>query len=201
MAPVISNYDNGQENQLSGQCEKACSTNYSTKYHSLRFNSMDSIVEKDSDGENKDDPGELVVEGLASGLDECDDPMCSACSVAHMSNFPDDKFPICTDERRYRYTNKCRPRMNQDLCTADDPCFISWPADDEWKWKSKDKACRPLPRRNYEGEFKEGRNSCKTKQGTCGYFGCDGRCKWSWPIDDEKKWKSDDRMCRCFDEL
>lgn len=26
MAAVISNYDNGLENELSGQCEKACST-------------------------------------------------------------------------------------------------------------------------------------------------------------------------------
>merc|ERR1712156_10446 len=179
-----------------------------TKFHGLRFNSKDSIIDKDddndddSDGDGDGDAGELVVEGLARSLDDCDDPMCSACSIAHMSNFPDDKFAICTDERRYKYTHQCRRRMNQDLCTEFDPCFISWPADDKAKGRSKDKACRPLPRRSYEGEFEEGKKSCRAdKHGTCGYFGCDGRCKQSWPIDDEKKWKSDDKMCRCFDEL
>lgn len=137
--------------------------------------------------------------GLASSLDECDNKNCTACHIAHYANTPTETFPICVDETVYRYTNQCKNWMNKDNCTADDPCFISWPADDPAKWRSDDKGCRPLPRHLYEGEFQEGRNECKRDtMGVCGEFGCVGECKWSWPIEDELKWKSPHRMCRCF---
>merc|ERR1712117_300847 len=84
--------------------------------------------DKDEDAEK--DEGEVVLEGMASSLSKCDYPMCSACSVAHMSNKPEEKFHICTDETQYTYRYKCRSRMSKELCNKDDLCFVSWPVDD-----------------------------------------------------------------------
>jgi hypothetical protein len=110
MATVISNFDNGLQNDLSGQCNADCSKNYNTKYTAFRFNSKDSIGDDSNDGDQDGDgdEGELVVEGVAPSIDMCSDNRnCSACHMAHMSNKPDDKFPVCTEERSFRYTNEC----------------------------------------------------------------------------------------------
>jgi len=104
MTTVISNFDNGLENDLSGQCSTDCSKQYSTKYNDFKFNSRDSIIEEE------EEPGELVIEGVAPSLDMCDNRNCSACNMAHMSNKPDEKFAVCTEERAYRYTNECTKR-------------------------------------------------------------------------------------------
>lgn len=126
----------------------------------------------------------------------CVEEDCSACSMAHWSDDPDNKFPTCTDFNRFKYSNVCRPRQDSSLCGADDLCFNSYPHNDPLKWKSPDRACRPLPRRLVDDEFKFAKRECNMRKGLCA-FGCEGTCHNSWPIDDPERWKSSDAMCRC----
>jgi len=96
MAAVMSNYDAGTTNDLSGQCTNACAGG-DTKFSNFRWTTNDSII----------DEGDLVIEQLADSLAECDEEDCSACHIAHMSNRVDEKFPVCTDYTVYKYSKMC----------------------------------------------------------------------------------------------
>lgn len=104
MASIMSNFDAGTTNELSGQCANACSGG-ATKYSNLRWTSGDSIVQPDADPE-------LVIEKVADSLAECGEDSCSACHIAHMSDKPDEKMAVCTDYTVYKFSNLCGRRQN-----------------------------------------------------------------------------------------
>jgi len=163
MAAIMSNYDAGTTNDLSGQCAAACSGG-STKYSNLRWVSNDSLIVEP----------ELVIEGVAASLTECSEDACSACHIGHMSDKPDQKFPVCTDYTVYQYTNFCNPdKLDLSKCGSDDYCFRSWPHGDAQRWKSDDADCRPLPGRLINGDFTfANSNATSMRKGLCP-LGCD----------------------------
>lgn len=210
MATVMSNFDAGMDNNISeGQCTTGCG-DYKSKFMNLRWTRHDSIWNDGNDGEGEGDddefepepePAELVIGEITESIDECDDEFCSACHYSWYSDSVEDVFPTCTDYTHYKYSNVCKgrgKRFSKELCGEEDLCFKSYPSDDPKKWRSDDFACRPLPGRHMDGDFKYAKRECKSNRGLCG-LGCDEgeTCHNSWPIDDPAKWKSADAMCRC----
>lgn len=154
---------------------------------------MDSIYEEEP-------VDEMVIGELATSLEECDDPFCSACHVAWWAGDEANSFHTCTDYTRYRYTNRCSSWQSTALCGSDDKCFKSYPHDDPKKWKSDDYGCRPLPSRLEEGDFQYARRVCRSTKGLCAEGCGDATCHMSWPIGDTDRWRSADAMCRCKEE-
>lgn len=189
MAVSISNYEVGQANDISGTCADPAAASSSVTMENWSFTSMDSIHETEPGPE----PNELVIEGVASNLGDCGDDLCSACSVAHWSDFPTDKVFICTDYTSYKYTNICPSNWDDSLCGTNDLCFLSYAFYDS----NVVYDCRPLPDRLQTGPFDFHRKSCNSSEGLCA-LGCGGSaCKRSWPAGDSAKWTSVDAMCRC----
>jgi hypothetical protein len=84
--------------------------------------------------------------------------------MAWYSDAVDEEFPMCTDYTEYKYLNVCEgnsKKLSKERCGEEDICFKTFPADDPAKWRSDDFACRPLPERLIEGEFKYARRECK----------------------------------------
>lgn len=196
---VMSNFDAGVSNHISGSECTDVSGDYKSKFSNFKWTVHDSLVGNDTDTDPQPQPDEeLVIGNVAESLDECDDPYCSACHESWYESDPTEIFPTCTDYTEYKYTHQCRARMSKDLCGEDDLCFISWPHSDPAKWRSDDKACRPLPERMEEGPFKYARKEKPMNKGLCA-LGCeDGdTCHMSWPLEDTQRWKSPDAMFRC----
>jgi len=147
MAVVLANFDAGETNDISEVCE---GEHGDVKFSGMTWTSNDSIDHTEDGSDGTDEDGELIVEEVADSLDMCSDKFCSACHMAHYSNRPDDRFPTCTDETRYKYTNECGNK-DSSMCGSDDLCFRSWPFDDPKKWKSDEFACRPIPARLLTG--------------------------------------------------
>jgi len=96
--------------------------------------------------------------------------------------------------KEYYYAKPCNERQDQSLCTEGCDCFVSWPADDPKKWRSDDKACRCLPKQMAPEAYEYKRPCKKPTNGACN--GCD-ECMISWPLFDDLRSKSAERMCRC----
>lgn len=195
MALVVSNYNAGTDNDISnGICSSTstCGT-YKTSFYNFEWTSDDAI-------EDDEDEEDIVIGDVADSINDCEDPLCSACHIAWFESNPDKTFNLCTDFSQYKYSNKCGKRRlrKHNLCGSNDElCFWSWPSTDPKKWKSDDASCRPVPERLVEGEFKFARRKCADHRGLC-KLGCgEGSCHNSWPIDDPLKRKSPDAMCRC----
>lgn len=194
MALVVSNFDAGTVNDISNGVCSATSTcgAYKTTFYGFEWTSDNAIDDGSEDV--------MVIGEVAESISDCEDPLCSACHVAWYERTPGETFNTCTDYSQYKYTNVCNKRRMRkaNRCGSDDEfCFWSWPPTDAKKWESDEAACRPLPGRQVEGEFKFAKRECASHRGLC-KFGCgEGSCHNSWPIDDPLKWKSADAMCRC----
>mmetsp|Transcript_24764 Transcript_24764/g.30945 ORF Transcript_24764/g.30945 Transcript_24764/m.30945 type:complete len:336 (-) Transcript_24764:113-1120(-) len=196
MAVVISNYQAGSSNEISGQCPTAQDSSEGNAFTAsdFRWTIMDSIAVPE---EPENPTGELVIGERADSLALCDDEFCTGCSESWYSDAPSTIIYTCTDYTRYRYNNRCR--RGGALCGPDDEkCMFSYPNDDPARGRSADRGCRPLPKRLEEGEFEYGRNRCRSSNGLCYFDGCSRRsCRRSWPAGDADRWKSADYMCRC----
>lgn len=77
---------------------------------------------------------------------------------------------------------------------------MSWPASDPNLWSSDHATCRCLPQDYSGGSFQYGELLVAEYDDLTGLCGadCEARCRWSWPSDDQFKWKSDAIMPRCM---
>ena len=98
------------------------------------------------------------------------------------------------------YGDLCDERQDRTACSNDfSKCYKSWPAIDPNKWESTRAKCRLIVEQADLDSYTYGDLSKNQEAGTCG-TDCDGRCRWSWPISDALKWKSDSLMARCMPE-
>ena len=191
MAIIFSNYKAGDDNDISGE---PCFTEVSfdgpmSMMSNFSWSMNDALVEPDVPDDT------LIIDGPAENVDDCGEEFCTGCSIAYYAGDPSDVFYQCTDYTSYKYNNMCGSNRDTSLCGEADHCFFSWPADDRRKWRSENAACRPLPDRLEDGDYKFARRRCGSTKGLC-VLGCDGApCHFSWPEGENKR--SPDAMCRC----
>lgn len=102
MALVVSNFDAGSNNDISGDgiCSTASTCGaYKTSFSYFEWTSDNSI---DEGGEDV-----MVIGEVAENISDCEDPLCSACHVAWYERYPGETFNTCTDYSQYKYTNVC----------------------------------------------------------------------------------------------
>ena len=192
MQMVMSNFDAGEDNEISGRVCRGVGMDHGTKMSNFTWVTGDSIADDDDETD-----GDMVIGEVALNVDDCGDEWCTGCNVAWYSNEPMDTFNVCTDYTHYKWGNLCKPNRDLSLCGEDDDCFSSWPKDDKKKWRSDDAACRPIPDRLEEGNYKWAKKTCNKKKGLCA-LGCgDLSCHKSFPLDDPLRNKSPEAMCRC----
>ena len=78
--------------------------------------------------------------------------------------------------------------------------MLSWPSEDQAKWKSEELACRTVPTSyEVESEMEFVEAECAATEGFCPNCGVDQTCNWSWRLDDTKRWAGPTAACRCKD--
>ena len=102
----------------------------------------------------------------------------------------------------YGFTCDDDARANADIMLCDPTCSEcrrSWPNDDPDKWNSDENKCRCMPRQRAREGYLYGKRPCKRDSLDMGLCDdCeDSECRFSWPKDDPKRWRSDEKHCRC----
>lgn len=105
MSLGVSNYDVGLNNDISGgECYNSC-TDAEFKISNIVWSSGNAVDDEDDES---DEPGELIVDGVAQSLDQCEGE-CSECHEAHYANRPNEVVYECVDTTQYKYGNICTP--------------------------------------------------------------------------------------------
>ena len=105
MSLGVSNYDVGLNNDISGgECYNSC-TDAEFKISNIVWSSGNAVDDGDDES---DEPGELIVDGVAQSLDQCEGE-CSECHEAHYANRPNEVVYECVDTTQYKYGNICTP--------------------------------------------------------------------------------------------
>lgn len=156
--------------------------------------------DNDDDGDDDGDKGELIFGGPTASIKACgENSECTKCVEAWYENDTTNIFPMCMDEQRFKYSNKCNKRKDLSACGVDDLCHLSYPEGDRRKNRSKNAACRPVPGKLITGDFKFSRRRARSSRwGLCTYGCGDGECRSSYLNGDAKKYRGYSAMARCY---
>lgn len=81
-------------------------------------------------------------------------------------------------------------------CDGECDCRESYPTDDPLTWGSAELMCRCAPESESELIELSYGSECTNKYDMLCGADCHA-CRETWPVDDPKKWYSDEMLCRC----